>query len=174
MFFNLILIVSLINCINAKIAILVLGSHIHDILNDRINVALNEADKFNNEEIVWYLSGGIKYTFDELCQRSEAEQMSNLILKKNKNWEILEDTRAKNTAENFAYFNKWLENQNENIKIFVSTSDFHKNRASIMSSKIINKEINWIIGLKECSFCWNDEKYHIKNINSDIKLALNI
>ena len=171
---HILLFFSLINLVSSKIVILVLGSHINEILNDRINAALLEANKFKEDEIIWYLSGGIKNTFDKICQDSEANKMRKLIDKENKNWRIYEDKRAKNTAENFSYFNKWLLNQSSDIKIFVSTSEFHKTRASMISNKIIGKEINWIIGYESCSYCWQDEKYHIKNINSDIKLALNI
>ena len=113
---------SLINLVSSKIVILVLGSHVNEILNDRINTALFEANKFKEDEIIWYLSGGIKNTFDKICQNSEANKMRKLIDKENKNWKIFEDRRAKNTAENFSYFKKWLSNQSSDIKIFVSTS----------------------------------------------------
>ena len=123
-----------------------------------------------SKPITWFLSGSTKHQIDSLSS-NEALKMENLI--KNKNWEVQLDMKATNTAENFAYFRSWIEKQN-NVEIYVVTSEFHHMRASSILSGIINMHVNWILSPKSCKWCYSDEKFHFKNVQSDIENALRV
>jgi uncharacterized SAM-binding protein YcdF (DUF218 family) len=126
---------------NINILIVLLGCNILNILNDRVNTAVNFAIEFERERennhnkigIIWFLSGGIKYKDDNNQNISEAERMRNIILterdkiinnksdnvcieKNNKydNWNFIIDTNSTNTAENFIMVNKLLSYVNSN------------------------------------------------------------
>ena len=64
-------------------------------------------------------------------------------------------------------------NQDKYSKIYVVTSDFHFNRASIFADKIIeNNNFNWILADLELHDSRYWETIHIKNVDNDIKKAL--
>ena len=172
---NLILILlTLISICNAKNVFLVLGSHIDEILKDRVNTAIKYINQnfLVLENINWYLSGGKKFSNNQL---TEAEKMSNLITE---NWEIFNhnnkihyDYKSRNTAENIATFKKWLEINKNMTNIFIVTSKFHHDRANQIFRGIFNNSSNfkWVLGEAEYLNCFLDEKIHSKNINKDIE-----
>ena len=162
-----------------NVLLILLGCNIPYLLNDRIITAVQFATNFNETNVNWFLSGGIKNPLEDTI--TEAEKMSisisNLekIYVRNNNWSYIHDTVATNTAENFIMVKKYL---NEDIapfsKVYVVTSDFHYNRAKKIADKIItNIEIDWILsdGEMEDSRYW--EKIHIKNVDADVNQAIN-
>jgi hypothetical protein len=147
--------------------VLVLGCHITEIQNVRINTAIEYFTKYPNLDLVWYLSGG-----KEKSQISEAIEMKKKL--GTCNHKIHLDERPTNTAENFAYFKTYIETTKvENV--FVVTSDFHHNRANILLTRIFGDtdvHIEWILGNSPCPSCWRDEDLHIKNVEDDVAVAL--
>ena len=147
--------------------VLVLGCHITEIQNVRINTAIEYFTKYPNLDLVWYLSGG-----KEKSQISEAIEMKKKL--GTCNHKIHLDERPTNTAENFAYFKTYIETTKvENV--FVVTSDFHHNRANILLTRIFGDtdvHIEWILGNSHCPSCWRDEDLHIKNVEDDVAVAL--
>ena len=88
------------------------------------------------------------------------------------NWNIILDTVATNTAENFVIVNKTV-NLNSYSDVYVVTSEFHHDRAKIMTDMIFNdRRIKWVLSplALEDSYYW--ENIHIKNVNADVKKAL--
>lgn len=159
-----------------NILIILLGSNINYLLKDRIDIAINFVNKFNKSNIDWFLSGGIKNP--DLDTISEAEKMSNEIKKvvinestENK-WNYIFDTKATNTAENFIMAGKFLNENNKYDEVYIVTSSFHYERANKIAEKILNIKPKWILGYLELddSIYW--EKIHIRNVESDIKKAI--
>ena len=159
-----------------NILIILLGSNINYLLKDRIDIAINFVNKFNKSNIDWFLSGGIKNP--DLDTISEAEKMSNEIKKvvinestENK-WNYIFDTEATNTAENFIMAGKFLNENNKYDEVYIVTSSFHYERANKIAEKILNVKPKWILGYLELddSIYW--EKIHIRNVESDIKKAI--
>lgn len=165
-----------VEVVKERAVILVLGCHMNDILEDRMNTALDFAKRIDIP-ITWFLSGGTKNQLDKLSLSNEAdneaEKMANWINPENENWNIEVDVKSKNTAENFAYFRSWVERQ-ENVEIYVVTSEFHHLRASSILSGITTMNVNWVLSPKACLWCVSDEKIHNKNIQSDIENALRV
>lgn len=168
---KIILILAMINLANCyKIVIFVLGCNIEEILQNRIDTALNFANKYNGE-IVWYLSGGIK---DKVYSstNTEAIKMKNLIKEKS-NWSFQLDSQAKNTAENFLNFQQWIQ-ENFFDEVYISTSKFHYTRANAILKEINNSSsYNWLLGDLDYQGSFNDELIHSKNIISDVEKAIN-
>jgi len=163
-----------------KFLIVMLGCNVMRLLNNRIETAINFASNDINVEVDWFLSGGIKNPNESSI--SEAYKMSQMIensglftygLLKEK-WNYILDEESTNTAENFIMLKKMLEkNQDKYSKIYVVTSDFHFNRASIFADKIIeNNNFNWILADLELHDSRYWETIHIKNVDNDIKKAL--
>ena len=80
---------------------------------DRISTALQYWDSIQSseqfsEQSIWYLSGGVKNALFSNNQNtvSEAERMGDSL--KSKNMNIVLDTSATNTAENFRNFFKYV------------------------------------------------------------------
>lgn len=156
-----------------KITILVLGSHMDDILSDRMNTAIKFANsQKRNVQITWYLTGGTKHKLDDLVhQESEASKMVS-HLDFTKNWNFYLDTKATNTAENFAYFRRWVEKEDPG-DIYITTSLFHHKRAtSIVKGILVDLEYNWLLGELGYPNCMHDEEIHSRNIPTDIKNAI--
>ncbi len=148
----------------------VLGCHIDFIQDDRILTALLFTK--NVESTVWFLTGGVKNAINNQLN-SESKKMAESF----KSMNIVLDEKAKNTAENFVYLHQWIKNQNFLIipKVVITTSEFHKERASKIFNGILPEfEPIWNLGKKACSYCWADEKIHSNNIFKDIKNALKI
>jgi len=170
-----------------NILIVILGSNVLNLLNDRINLGINFASnernfKNKNFKIDWFLSGGIKNPGERESTASEAYKMSEMISKSDdftygvskEKWNYLLDETSTNTAENFIMLKKMLENNpNTYSKVYVVTSDFHFNRASKFADKIIEHNgFNWILSDLELPDSRYWENIHSKNINSDVKKAL--
>ena len=164
-----------------NILLILLGCNISYLLNDRIITAVKFASNFNNTNINWFLSGGIKNPDEDTI--TEAEKMASYITKYKdtysndlygNNWNFIFDTVATNTVENFIMAQKYLEgNLNDFSEIYIITSKFHHNRASKIANKIINKEVKWILGDAELEDSLYWESVHIKNVDSDVTKAIN-
>ena len=161
------------------ILLILLGCNISYLLNDRIYTAIQFANKFNNTNINWFLSGGIKNP--NIDTITEAEKMAleisnfekiyvnNITMNK---WNYIYDTIATNTAENFIMAKKYLDNEKKHYsEIYIITSSFHYNRAKKIADKLINKNVKWILGNSELvdSNYW--ENIHIKNVDIDVNKA---
>ena len=162
------------------ILLILLGCNISYLLNDRIYTAIQFANKFNNTNINWFLSGGIKNP--NIDTITEAEKMAleisnfekiyvnNITMNK---WNYIYDTIATNTAENFIMAKKYLDNEKKHYsEIYIITSSFHYNRAKKIADKLIDKNIKWILGNSELvdSNYW--ENIHIKNVDIDVNKAI--
>jgi len=178
-----------INKINKimNILIMILGSNVLNLLNDRINLGINFASdernfKNKNTKIDWFLSGGIKNPRERESTASEAYKMTEMISKSNdftygvlkENWNYILDETSTNTAENFIMLKKMLENNpNKYSEIYVVTSDFHFNRAELFANKIIEtNKFNWILSDMELHDSRYWETIHIKNVDNDIRKSI--
>jgi len=149
-----------------KFILVVLGCHIPEIQKDRIISAMKFAQ--NIDTPIWFLSGGIK---DELMKegKEEAVQMQEYI----SDTKIVLDTKSRNTAENFVNLKKWIGINSTDYQIVITTSEFHKERAELIFNGIFGSvDPIWNLAPLACSYCWNDEKIHIKNVGSDVQKAL--
>lgn len=157
--------------------IILLGSHIDFLLQDRCNLVTNH---FYNAEVkpYIYISGGLKFSME---RHSEAYIASNFILNSSlilKDYIII-DENAKNTAENFRNFKcniyDLLLNSSDVYSdvpsLVIATSKFHKNRAKMFFDAYFPnypKQETWLLGEKSCSYCESDEIIHTRNIAQDI------
>lgn len=184
-----------------NILIILLGCHISQLLNDRIETAVNminnlssSVNSFENEilysrcsieqpNVTWFLSGGIKYKDVDAVQKSEAEIMMELIQTYNENangklhWNFELDVEATNTAENFIMANRYIVNSNKAHQyddIYAVTNDFHYTRAKTIAD-LVNpyNNYNWVLGKAELFDSRRWERIHIKNVESDVSNALN-
>lgn len=170
-----------------NILIVILGSNVLNLLNDRINLGISFASdernsKNKNIEIDWFLSGGIKNPGERESAASEAYKMSEMISKSDdftygvlkEKWNYLLDEISTNTAENFIMLKKMLENnQNKYSEIYVVTSDFHFNRAELFANTIIeNNKFNWLLSDMELHDSRYWETIHIKNVDNDIRKSI--
>jgi len=153
--------------------ILVLGCHMNEILEDRMSTALQFA-KDLDKPVTWFLSGGTKNQIDGMIQQTEANDMAYFVSNSNSKWQIKLDTQATNTAENFAYFRKWIDDTMYDADIYVVTSEFHHNRASSIMAGIIQNPVEWVLGTKSCTWCDREEGIHIRNVRNDIEKALDV
>ena len=165
-----------------NILLILLGCNISNLLNNRIETAIHFVQKFNQTNIDWYLSGGIKNPNEDTISEAYkmANQISNFEKKYNRelnanSWNYILDIEATNTAENFITAKNYIENIKKDYDaVYIVTSKFHHDRAKKISEKILNNiETKWILGnLKlEDSIYW--EKIHIKNVDSDVIKAFN-
>jgi vancomycin permeability regulator SanA len=158
-----------------NILLILLGCNISYLLSNRIDTAINFVGKFNETNVDWFLSGGIKNPHEDTI--TEAEKMAHQISKFEKihthelrgnDWNYVYDTIATNTAENF--INRKIRDYDE---IYVITSEFHHNRANKIAEKLLHVEPKWILGNAKLddSIYW--EKIHIRNVDNDVQKALN-
>ena len=162
-----------------NILLILLGCNISYLLQDRIDTAVQFAAIFNETNVNWFLSGGIKNPLEDRI--TEAEKMAKKIIESEyiyshklsgSKWQYIYDTEATNTAENFIMVQKYLEETSiEYSEIVVVTSDFHYNRASKIAEKIIDKEISWVLSDRELHDSRYWEKIHIKNVDDDVNKA---
>lgn len=160
-----------------NILLILLGSNISYLLNNRIETAINFVSKFNDSNIDWFLSGGIKNIHEDTV--TEAQKMSNQILSieheytRGNSWNYILDVEATNTAENFIMVRNYLRENNKYNKIYVITSRFHYKRAKSISDKILDNDLDWILGdaILDDSEYW--ENIHIKNVKNDVNKAFN-
>jgi len=159
----------------------VLGCAIQEIQSDRIQTAINYAKSLPKyTKVVWFLTGGVK---SAISDQSEAEKMRMELFS---DANVILDTKATNTAENFVNFKKWLYSKysqslwenawQQDPKVVITTSEFHQKRAShilngiFASSPLTNVE--WNLGKKACEYCWSDEPIHMQNVEMDVYRAL--
>ena len=162
------------------ILIILLGCHITNLLNNRIETAVNFALNERNNGIDWFLSGGIKNPMESTV--SEAHKMSDLISNSEvfvygntpKKFNYIYYTISSNTAENFIMAKRMIEeNPNKYSDVYVVTSDFHYNRANKIADKIIPvNNFKWILGDEELHDSRYWETIHIKNVDADVNKAL--
>ena len=166
------------------ILIIILGSNIPNILNDRVNTIANYVNNMtrtklsqpNTIEFDWILTGGYKGDNpDNLPTEAEVmkSQLQNYTFEKYNFTNYLIDRNSTNTVENFLFVSKYLKSNDYYDSIYVVTSDFHHPRANMILSKIIpNNDFKWILGKEEelDSRYW--ERVHMKNIDSDIDKAI--
>ena len=157
------------------VIMIVLGCHIADIQTNRIQAAIEFSKQVDSQ--TWFLTGGVKNAIENSVPISEAEQMFNslnVLTESN----VVVDTEATNTAENFLNFKKWyqLAGFKQPPQVVITTSAFHKARAEKIFRGIfhdINVEPVWNLSQLACPTCWSDEQFHMKNVEADVTKALN-
>jgi hypothetical protein len=164
-----------------NILLILLGCNISYLLSNRIDTAINFVGKFNETNVDWFLSGGIKNPHEDTI--TEAEKMAHQISKFEKihthelrgnDWNYVYDNIATNTAENFIMARNFINRQIRDYdEIYVITSEFHHNRANKIAEKLLHVEPKWILGNAKLddSIYW--EKIHIRNVDNDVQKALN-
>jgi len=161
------------------ILIIILGSNIPNILNDRVNTIANYVNNITRTsstiEFDWILTGGYKGTNpDNLPTEAEImkTQLQNYTFDNYNFTNYLIDRNSTNTVENFLFVSKYLKSNDYYDSIYVVTSDYHQPRANMILTKIIpDNDFKWILGKEEelDSRYW--ERVHIQNIDSDIAKA---
>ena len=164
-----------------NILLILLGCNISHLLNNRIDTAVNFVSQYNDTNVDWFLSGGIKNPHEDTV--TEAEKMAQQISKFEKihtddirgnDWNYIYDTVATNTAENFIMARNFMnKSEKEYDDIYVITSGFHHNRANKIAEQILPIEPKWILGEAKLADSHYWERVHIKNVDSDVKKALN-
>ncbi len=164
-----------------NILIILLGSHITHLLHNRLDTAIQFINKFNETNVDWFLSGGIKNPDESIV--TESEKMAQYIkpfedLHSNENrenkWSYIYDTIATNTAENFLRVKQFMEQSNKAYDtIYVVTSQFHHKRANKFADAILDADCQWILGGAKCEDCEYWERIHIRNVDADIRKAFN-
>jgi hypothetical protein len=159
------------------ILLILLGCNILYLLNDRIDTAVNFVSKYNNTNVDWFLSGGIKNPSEDTI--TEAEKMANKISdleriqSKGNIWNYIYDIKATNTAENLIMAKNYTLHSNKKYdEIYIITSDFHHNRANRMAQQILDIHFRWLLAGAKCEDCDYWEKIHIRNVDADIRKAL--
>ena len=152
---------------------ILLGSHVTELLNGRVNTAIEFATNItdqNNTHIDWFLSGGVK---NGNAGVSEAEKMAYLIANKScgRDWNFILDKSATNTAENLIAVSE-MGGLDKYSGVYVITSEFHFNRAKMITDLLLeDNRFGWIlsdIALADSDY-W--ESLHIKNVRSDVAKA---
>jgi len=167
-----------------NILLILLGCHITNLLNNRIDTAINFVSKFNETNVNWFLSGGIKNPGEDILTEAEkmAKQISNYEKKyvtelSGNKWNYVFDNVATNTAENFIMAQNFLDDNNNNNnnydEVFIVTSSFHYERANKIAKKILDKvKPKWILGNEKLDNSYYWEQIHIKNVENDVSKAL--
>jgi uncharacterized SAM-binding protein YcdF (DUF218 family) len=177
--FCIALIVNATFCYSAKPNVhVVLGSANDVILGERIQAAIQYIRSAENQNIL-FISGGVKNALVDANEQTEAAKAANII--KNNvldDVQIVLEENATNTAENFVYLKRWVNNnfsQEDLPEFIITTSDFHKNRAEQIFQGILpDITPKWNLSKSDCIQCWKDEAIHIKNVHADIYKAMNL
>jgi uncharacterized SAM-binding protein YcdF (DUF218 family) len=158
-----------------QIIMVVLGCSNQELQDDRVEAALQYAEKNGDGAVITYfLTGGVKNSISaKMDESSEASRMSSKIKSSN----ILLDELATNTAENFVYLRKTLETMGDpdSLEIVITTSEFHGERSNRLWDGVFETtpfQAKWNLSSKACPTCWADEKIHIKNVKADVTRAL--
>jgi hypothetical protein len=164
-----------------NILLILLGCNISYLLSNRIDTAINFVGKFNDTNVDWFLSGGIKNPNEDTI--TEAEKMAEQISKFEKihtdelrgnRWNYIYDTEATNTAENFIMARNFINRENRQYdQVYIITSEFHQNRANKISEKILDVEPKWILGEAKLHDSEYWERIHIRNVDADVNKAFN-
>jgi uncharacterized SAM-binding protein YcdF (DUF218 family) len=164
--------------------LVVLGCHIQNIQQDRLSTAISFANSLNivhqngtRLEPIWFLTGGVKNAIDNYIEQSEASKMATELDVTIK--QVVLDTNAKNTAENFVNLKRWISmlEDKTNLNVVITTSSFHQNRAKKIFDGIfhdIDIMPHWNLGAISCPHCESDEFIHIRNVDNDVKKALSL
>lgn len=157
----------------------VLGCHIQHIQQDRLFTAITFAQSITTahqngtqNEPIWFLTGGVK---NALIEATEADTMASMLTEVSiKN--VVLDTNAKNTAENFVNLKHWINKFGKSdVNVVITTSSFHQKRAQKIFEGIFNDidiKPHWNLGSASCSHCETDEHIHIRNVENDVRKAL--
>lgn len=166
-------------CFSAKHDVLVvLGSADDRILSERISAAVQYIQT-SDSPIILFISGGVKNAFDSATTEptiTEAAKAARFFdTQPYKHVQIVLDEHATNTAENFAYLKRWVDNnfsQDDLPDFVITTSDFHHNRAERIFQGILpDVTPKWNLSKSSCSRCWSDENIHLRNVPTDILKA---
>ena len=176
----LVMLIEMVSCMCSNGSVLVvLGSSVDRILKERVSSAIQYIELNENEQIILFISGGVKdAVVNDSSVRGETEASKASRWFEFENVTIVLDELATNTAENFAYLKRWVNETysvGEMPSIVVTTSDFHQDRAERIFQGIL-PEISpqWNLSKSDCPQCWSDEIVHIKNVESDIMKAIHI
>jgi len=163
------------------ILIVLLGCNIFNILHNRVNKAVDFVKEISEKKefytIDWLLSGGHKELKDVNDSCFEGEIMKSRLIQSN-NFEHIEnnysiDSRSTNTAENFAYLEKFLQINSYYDDIYIVTSEYHYPRANKILTRIIPKiKFKWLLAEESNPDSNYWENLHTNNIASDIKKAI--
>lgn len=164
-----------------NILLILLGCNVSYLLNNRIITAIEFTNTFNNTNVDWFLSGGIKNINEDKITEAEkmATKIKNFEQQNSKNsygnkWNYIYDTSSTNTAENFVMASEHiLKKNNYYDKIYIITSKFHKKRANKIAEKILHIEPLWLLGEAKLHDSDYWETIHMKNVENDVKNALN-
>lgn len=111
----------------------------------------------------------------QLNGNPQQEDCSTSNVHRGKHVQIVLDEHATNTAENFAYLKRWVDNnfsQDDLPDFVITTSDFHHNRAERIFQGILpDVTPKWNLSKSSCSRCWSDENIHLRNVPTDILKA---
>lgn len=156
----------------------VLGSANEIILGERIHAAIQYIRSTENSNVL-FITGGIKNAIVDANEQTEAAKAANMITNDIlDNVQIVIEENATNTAENFVYLKRWVNNnfsQKDLPEIIITTSDFHKTRAEQIFQGILpDVTPKWNLSKSDCAQCWRDEAIHMKNVPADIYKALNL
>jgi len=152
-----------------NILIIILGSNINFLLNDRVSTVINFMNDNYYDDINYelFLTGGNK----DNNEKSEAEKMLDLLNLNETEYYI--DDVSTNTVENFYHINYLIKTKYYE-QIIICTSEFHYKRAKKISDYFIeNNNVKWILSKEKLSTSYNDEKFHYKNIEKDIEKLKN-
>ena len=153
--------------------LVVLGSDNNNLLQDRMDTALDKVSNLDGD-IIWYLTGGVKRYNDRGGEMiTEASKMLYLLKMEGNTNAVVIDDKAKNTAENFVKLKKWLDSINEDVNLYIVTSAFHFIRAKAMFEEIMpTTQATWELGYKSCATCLGDEMLHRQHVKKDVEKAL--
>ena len=153
--------------------LVVLGSDNNNLLQDRMDTALDKVINLDGD-IIWYLTGGVKRYNDRGGEMiTEASKMVYVLKKEGNTNAVIVDDKAKNTAENFVKLKGWLDSINEDVNLHIVTSAFHFIRAKAMFEEIMpNMQATWELGYKSCATCLSDELIHRQHVKKDVERAL--
>jgi uncharacterized SAM-binding protein YcdF (DUF218 family) len=159
-----------------NVLLVLLGCNIPYLLNDRVRTATSFAESLSSVNVTWFLSGGIKNPSEDTV--TEAEKMGALVAQYatgGNSWNYVYDVVATNTAENFIMVKKHLLETNvEYSNVFIITSKFHHLRAKKIAEQIIGGQpsMQWVLSDAELEDSRYWETIHIKNVDKDVKKAL--
>lgn len=156
-----------------NILLILLGSHIARLLTDRVITAVQfTRTQPEDTKFTWFLSGGIKDP--QTSNISEAEQMGELLRQYDCRWEYMYDVQSTNTAENMMNANFYVNQTDKHYDhIYVITSQFHYERAHRFAEQLLSFTPLWLLGSAECEDCQYWESVHMRNVDADIRNALN-
>ena len=165
----------------------VLGCAMEDLQKDRIENAVKYASTVQGP-VTWFLTGGVKNAVkneitnavkNEIKNEENNSEADNMAKFCNSGANLVLDTKATNTAENFANLKQWAMNEYSETppEFVITTSEFHEERASKIFDGIFGYykvNVTWNTSKGACLTCWNDEKIHMRNVNADVLRALAI